>query len=180
MQKDDLSVRIEKVKETIRRLKAQGKRVTDKLWGFEYEIVNNDKYCGKLLYILPGFESSLHYHKVKDETFMCLEGTVGLEVLEDTGEWYDYDQHYTDFEVLKSWCHDAYRLEPGVAHRFWAIDGPAVVAEFSTQHSDSDVVRLDESHMLESRQEPCEQDNIEDQVNETTEAPDWRLDDWPD
>lgn len=171
MRKDDSNERIERTKETIRKLQAQGKKVIPKLWGWEYWAVNTDRYCGKLLYILPGFESSLHYHKAKDETFMCLEGTVGLEILEDTGEWYDYDQHYTDFEILKSWCHDAYRLEPGVAHRFWAIDGPAVVAEFSTSHDDEDVVRLESSAVTVG---------IEDQVNEATEDPDWRLDDWPD
>ena len=47
--------------------------------------------------------------------------------------------------VLRGWTHDSYRLKPETLHRFWAIDGPAVVLEVSTKHNDYDVYRLEES-----------------------------------
>jgi len=38
-------------------------------WGFESWIVNNDKYCGKLLFFKKGLQCSVHWHKLKTETF---------------------------------------------------------------------------------------------------------------
>ena len=38
-------------------------------WGYEKWIVNNDLYCGKVLFFERGKKCSWHYHKVKDETF---------------------------------------------------------------------------------------------------------------
>ena len=43
--------------------------VVPKGWGFEKWIVNNEKYCGKLLYFIKDRKCSWHYHKIKDETF---------------------------------------------------------------------------------------------------------------
>ncbi|KKM22493.1 hypothetical protein LCGC14_1624800 [marine sediment metagenome] len=50
--------------------------VVSKAWGFEKRIVNNDKYCGKLHYIVKGKHTPLHYHKVKDETFFLHSGKL--------------------------------------------------------------------------------------------------------
>lgn len=128
------------------KLKAQGKKVVDKLWGWEYWIENNDKYCGKLLYLLPGYQSSLHVHHIKDETFMALEGLVQLEIA-NVVYYADGVNDYWNWSVeyLRSWCHDAVRIKPNTAHRFQAVDRPAIVAEFSTSHSDEDVYRLQKS-----------------------------------
>ena len=38
-------------------------------WGFEKWIVNNEEYCGKLLYFAKGKRCSWHYHVLKDEVF---------------------------------------------------------------------------------------------------------------
>ncbi|HBY66694.1 MAG TPA: cupin domain-containing protein, partial [Flavobacteriaceae bacterium] len=38
-------------------------------WGFEKWIVNNEEYCGKLLYFVKGKRCSWHFHKLKDEVF---------------------------------------------------------------------------------------------------------------
>ena len=51
----------------------------DKVWGSEEWIVNNDKYCGKILNLKKGFRGSVHHHKNKNETFYLLEGRVLLE-----------------------------------------------------------------------------------------------------
>ncbi len=52
--------------------------IVPKGWGFEKWIVNNDKYCGKLLYIIKDRKCSWHYHKIKDETFYVQRGKIIL------------------------------------------------------------------------------------------------------
>ena len=114
---------------------------TEKLWGCEELIVNDPAvgYCGKLLWLLPDHCGSLHYHNVKDETFMCVEGVVGVEYFPVTSP------HLRKLTVLRGVARDALRLRPGVAHRFVALEGPAILVEFSTPHSDEDVVRIEAS-----------------------------------
>ena len=45
-------------------------------WGFEKWIVNNKKYCGKLLYFVKDKKCSWHYHKIKDEVFYIQSGKI--------------------------------------------------------------------------------------------------------
>ena len=45
-------------------------------WGHEKWIVNNDEYCGKLLFFEEGKRCSWHYHKIKDETFYLQSGKL--------------------------------------------------------------------------------------------------------
>ena len=56
-------------------------------WGFEKWIVNNEEYCGKLLYFVKGKKCSYHYHKIKDETFYVQSGKILLRYGDDD----DYD-----------------------------------------------------------------------------------------
>src|SRR4051812_37450647 len=44
-------------------------RSSDKIWGREIWITNTALYCGKHLLLNKGYQCSLHYHKIKDETF---------------------------------------------------------------------------------------------------------------
>lgn len=102
-----------------------------KVWGKEVWIVNNDKYCGKLLYVDRGARCSYHYHPIKQETFYCLEGEVLMNV------------KGSEF-VLK----EPYTINPNTPHSFYGITD-AVILEVSTPHSDEDVVRLNESIRVE-------------------------------
>lgn len=120
------------------------KTVVPKLWGFEEWLVNNELYCGKVLHIRPGYRCSLHYHKIKDETFVALEGTTKLEWRTPDGQ--------TRLETLRGDERNAVRLPPGTPHRFWAMEGErSMVLEFSTRHDDEDVVRLEESEEYEEK-----------------------------
>ena len=101
-----------------------------KVWGSELWIVNNDKYCGKLLNINKGASSSLHYHPVKMETFYCIKGQVGLEI-EDKGF------------LLNSFSRPK-TIMPGERHQFTGLTS-ATIVEISTHHDDNDVERLEES-----------------------------------
>lgn len=111
-------------------------KTVDKVWGTEVWLVNNERYCAKLLNIKPGYQCSLHYHPVKKETFIVLDGGVNLEI----GLSND-----TTFLVAG----ESYTLEPNTPHRFSSYtDSPAVILEISSTHSDDDVVRLEESRAL--------------------------------
>src|SRR5258708_3004952 len=111
-------------------------RIVDKIWGKEFWIVNNDKYCLKFLYIEPGKMCSLHYHPIKDETFYIEEGVCNLQI----------GDRVTVMEPG-----DSVRLMPEMPHRFWVqknAEEGCMVIEVSTHHEDSDVVRLEESRVL--------------------------------
>ena len=111
-----------------------------KLWGQEEIIINDPDagYCGKLLWLMPGAMSSLHYHPCKTETFLAMAGLVGVEYMPIGSE--------PRTTLLRSAGREAIQMPPNTAHRFWAEgDEPALLVEFSTPHSDGDVVRLEES-----------------------------------
>lgn len=101
-----------------------------KVWGKELWIVNCPEYCGKLLYLDEGAETSYHKHLIKKETFYCLKGQVGLNI-----EGKDY--RLNPFSKPKT-------IKPGQLHSFRGL-ADAVILEISTHHDDSDVVRLTES-----------------------------------
>lgn len=105
-------------------------KVVPKVWGEEWWLVNNDKYCGKLLKVDRGAESSLHYHPVKQETFYCLDGQVGLII---SGKSYMLGPYSRPKTIM-----------PLEAHMFTGLI-KSVILEISTHHDDNDVVRLSES-----------------------------------
>lgn len=110
----------------------------NKVWGTEIYLASEPEYTGKLLCITPGFQCSLHKHDIKKETFYVLHGIVRLE------------RHTLDgifFETMLEG--DARTILPGTYHRFSSTTG-ATIVEISTQHSDADVTRLEESCLLNS------------------------------
>ena len=104
-----------------------------KVWGSEEWIVNNEKYCGKILNLNKGYRSSLHHHKNKHETFYILDGKVILE-LENISKL----MHVGDIQAL----------EPGTKHRFTPLENSKII-EFSTHHEDSDTYRDTESEKID-------------------------------
>ena len=104
----------------------------DKLWGTEEWIVNDD-YCVKRMTLFPGYECSLHYHEIKDETFYVVEGQLVLTV---------------DGVTHRLNPGDFYRIKPYSIHRFKTYDDNCVFIECSTHHSDDDVVRLEDSRKI--------------------------------
>jgi len=100
-------------------------------WGSETWIINNDKYCGKILRVTAGHRGSMHFHKLKHETFYIDEGHLVLELIDPTtGEMYTRN--------LKSG--DSYELPPLTMHRFIATTDVKII-EFSTSHFDEDTYR---------------------------------------
>jgi len=107
-------------------------KTVNKLWGIEIWIANCEEYCGKFLNLRAGYISSYHYHRIKKETFYCLDGKVLLTVEGVTFILFADDEPVT--------------IHPGQKHSFESISPLATLLEISTTHSDEDVVRVVDSH----------------------------------
>lgn len=119
--------------------------VVAKGWGHELWIENNDKYCGKQLTVLPGKWCSVHYHKLKDETFYVIDGELLLEyagLIPKTG--YTHDLWWTiDKKKIVLKKGDSFRIRTDSMHRFTSnTNTPCTFIEFSTTHSDEDSYRV--------------------------------------
>ena len=109
----------------------QLEKIVPKVWGHEEWIVNDTKYCGKkLVFKEAGYACSLHFHKIKDETFYVNKGSIIVELENNTKKW---SRIMTPGDVQ--------RIEPGLKHRIIALE-PAEVIEFSTYHRDDDSYRI--------------------------------------
>jgi len=102
-------------------------------WGFEKWIVNNEEYCGKLLYIAQERKCSWHYHKLKDETFYVQSGII--KVLHSDGD----DIELANITFLKKG--DSFHVYRGLRHQMIAIEDTELF-EFSTQHFEEDSYRV--------------------------------------
>jgi mannose-6-phosphate isomerase-like protein (cupin superfamily) len=132
------------IKSKERRMNLEKFKTVDKVWGQEVWLVNNERYCAKLLHVNAGWQCSLHMHPIKKETFIVLDGGVCLEVAQS-----NIDSAPLVTKQIQLISGDSYTLEPNTFHRFFSYtDQPAVILEISSTHSDDDVVRLEESRPL--------------------------------
>jgi len=102
-------------------------------WGFEKWIVNNDEYCGKLLYFVKGKKCSWHYHELKDEVFYIQSGKMLVK-------YSDSDSIDKANEMLLE-KGDNFHVYRGLRHQMIALEDTELF-EFSTQHFDSDSYRI--------------------------------------
>ena len=100
-----------------------------KVWGKELWIVNEGKYCGKILCLDKGYKCSYHYHRIKDETFYILKGSVYMKIKE------------ADFYLEPG---DTVHITPGTKHSFTGLEYSEIL-EISTQHFEDDSYRDDVS-----------------------------------
>lgn len=108
-------------------------KLVPKGWGFEKWIVNNTEYCGKLLYFVKGKKCSWHYHDLKDETFYIQSGKILLRYSEED------DLTSSDELILEKG--DRFHVTRGMRHQMIALEDTELF-EFSTQHLDSDSIRI--------------------------------------
>lgn len=101
-------------------------------WGFEKWICNSREYCGKLLYIVKGKKCSWHYHELKDETFYIQSGKILLK----------YSESDTPCFELVLTPGDSFHVYRGLRHQMIALEDTQLF-EFSTQHFDSDSIRIE-------------------------------------
>ncbi len=102
-------------------------------WGFEKWIVNNEEYCGKLLYLVKGKRCSWHFHKLKDEVFYIQSGKVLVK--------YSDSDDIGEAKERELGPGDNFHVYRGLRHRIIALEDSEVF-EFSTQHFDEDSHRI--------------------------------------
>ncbi len=107
-------------------------KIVPKVWGYEKWLENNEKYCCKILVIKKDFQCSLHFHKIKDETFLLVKGYLQMEVNKKT-------------IYLKPG--DYIRIKPGDKHRFTGLEESEIL-EISTHHEEKDSYRLIKSRRV--------------------------------
>lgn len=107
--------------------------IVEKAWGQERVLNNDDDYCMKELTLEQGWQSSLHMHRVKRETFLVTAGVVELEL---------------DGHAVRLLPGGYVTIEPGQWHRFRARRSRCTIIEASTKHRDDDVYREEESRII--------------------------------
>lgn len=107
--------------------------IINKVWGHEEIIVNTRDYCGKKLVLNKGFRCSIHWHKIKDETFYVNKGKVFLEIGNEK-------------KILLPG--DSIRIIPGTKHRFSGLEDSEII-EFSTHDDSSDSYRKEQSGLVD-------------------------------
>jgi quercetin dioxygenase-like cupin family protein len=118
-------------------------KFVSKGWGYEKWIVNNDSYCGKILFFAKGKKCSIHYHKDKEETFYVHSGKLKVYYHDDVN-----DLTMVPLGILMNRMHtiilnpgDNFHIPPGRVHMMLGLEDTTMF-EFSTHHEDSDSYRL--------------------------------------
>lgn len=107
----------------------------EKTWGSEEWIVNNPKYCGKLLRFKKDTSTSWHYHKIKDEVMYVHTGKVKIN------HGYNEDmKHFSNKDVVL-FSGESFHIPTGMIHKITALEETELF-EFSTEHFDSDSYRI--------------------------------------
>ena len=102
-------------------------------WGYEEWIVNNEKYCGKILFFVKGKKCSWHFHKLKHETFYIQEGSLKVT--------YGFDEDILKSKTIILNKGDIFEVPIGLVHQMEAIVDTKMF-EFSTKHLDEDSYRI--------------------------------------
>jgi mannose-6-phosphate isomerase-like protein (cupin superfamily) len=108
----------------------------EKDWGYELIIHNDDKYCGKILFIKKGHCISLQFHKKKTETFYLQSGELLCKFSEQ-----DNFVSPEEIKIVQMMGGDVKEIPVGFIHQVFAIEDSTIL-EFSTQHFDDDTYRL--------------------------------------
>lgn len=109
-----------------------------KRWGYEIWITNNEKYCGKKLFIRQGRWCSFHHHDVKDEVLFIESGHIWMNYNKGTG---------AGIEAVEMKAGYGFHVTPGLIHQMHAVEDTMII-EFSTQHFDEDSYRFNDSTEL--------------------------------
>ena len=107
-------------------------KLVRKPWGSERWLVpENASFAFKLVHVLSGQRTSLHYHRYKEEAYLVIEGEAVLHLADSPG---------VDLVSRRLVPGAIARIGAGMVHRLSAITDTSIV-EVSTTELD-DVVRL--------------------------------------
>ena len=90
-------------------------------------------YCGKILQINQGYNTSLHFHLQKHETFYITKGQLQVDLI-CTIDGVKMTRILNKGDVLE--------IDVGQPHQLIAYDGDVEFIEISTFHRDSDSLRI--------------------------------------
>jgi mannose-6-phosphate isomerase len=107
---------------------------TDKPWGYEELLEQNDVYVVKRLFMKAGHSCSLQYHNKKHETIYVLSGKLKITSGPSRDEL--SDRVYSAGEYVP--------LKPGIVHRMTG-ETDALYLESSTSDLD-DLVRIQDNY----------------------------------
>jgi mannose-6-phosphate isomerase-like protein (cupin superfamily) len=113
--------------------------MVQKDWGYELIIHNDEKYCGKILFIKKDHCISLQFHKKKTETFYLQSG----ELLCKFSEQEDFISP-EQMKIVKMYGGQVKEIPVGFIHQVFAVEDSTII-EFSTQHFDDDTYRISKS-----------------------------------
>lgn len=125
-------------------LHESGKVVVDDQhdWGYQLRLVNEPEYCGKLLVLENRKSGSLHYHRIKKETFVVLEGSVMIGYKIPSDEYEPEDDPHTYPCISEYGVGSKITFVQRQAHFMWAKTSRAVILEVSTHDDDADTYRI--------------------------------------
>lgn len=112
-------------------------KLVEKVWGWEYWIINCEHYCGKLLIVKKDHICSTHFHQKKHETFHILSGHLYME----------YDVDFVDRTSWRMTAGDTLIVPQFTKHAFGGITETRFL-EFSTQHFEDDSYRENKSRYV--------------------------------
>lgn len=99
-------------------------------WGYEL-MFHNDDYCSKWLHINKNHKGSMHFHVIKEETLVCIEGVLHIEYIVRK-----------EHKTIQLHDGEAFTIAPGLPHRLMAPLGDVDLIESSTYDVDEDSVRI--------------------------------------
>ena len=108
--------------------------IREKLWGYETLIISNELYCAKYLtFSKAGNKFSMHFHDLKDETWVVVEGSFMLSVI---------DLEDGSIEITSLEKGQSIRIMPGLPHQLEALEDGATMFEISTMDDPDDNYRI--------------------------------------
>jgi mannose-6-phosphate isomerase-like protein (cupin superfamily) len=121
-------------------------------WGYELWVHNDADYCGKELVLYKDKKCSVHYHKVKKETFYVVSGSMIVDLYshpfrvdyEDLDEAVDTLVRNGGLAIKSHYMEkgDSLLIDPQTPHRFRGLAEETRFMEFSTQHFEEDSYRI--------------------------------------
>ena len=117
--------------------------VNKKGWGDEHVIHSNSNYCVKILELNKGGKCSLHFHKIKEESFLVLEGKVQISL--------KYNLQEENIILNKG---ESIDIPPLLPHRFEALVDSKILEASNEDREEEDLVRVEPGDTQETPRLP--------------------------
>ena len=116
----------------------------EKGWGHELIIESNDQYCFKELHFYrSGCKSSMHFHKDKTETWLCLRGAVMVDLIDLS------DASKSKVYVTQG---GIFHIDPMTPHQVTCTEDDTVILEASSKDTPEDNYRILPGNSQESKE----------------------------